>query len=103
VDAKKAKATFWRHTHATDEMTKWQNKEDYRWCKDAEEAATEIAFHMNTSTQEVLDTFSTRYDREQVPIAGNQIHQPDLFGDDDDNNSWEGMDQGTTRQISDQA
>jgi hypothetical protein len=64
---------------------------------------TEIAFHMNTSTHEVLDTYSTRYDHEQVPIAGNRIHQPDLFGDDDDddNNSWEGMDQGTTRQISD--
>jgi hypothetical protein len=103
VDTKKAKATFWRHAHATDEMTKWQNKEDYCWCKDVEEAATEIVFHMNTSTQEVLDTYSTLYDHEQVPIAGNRIHQPDLFGDEDDNNSWEGMDQGTTRQISFQA
>jgi hypothetical protein len=29
ADVKKAKATFWRHTHATHEMTKWQNKEYY--------------------------------------------------------------------------
>jgi hypothetical protein len=103
VDVKKAKATFWRHTHTTHEMTKWQNKKDYRWCANAEEAATEIAFHMNTSMKEVMDTYSTCYNREQVPIAGTRIHLPDLFGNDDDNNLWEGINRGTTRQISDRS
>jgi hypothetical protein len=92
VDVKKGKATFWRHTHATDEMAKWENKEDYRWCENVEAAATEIAFHINTSMKKVSDTSNTRYNHDQIPIARIGANLPLLFGDDDDNNSWEGND-----------
>jgi hypothetical protein len=61
MDANKGAATFCRHAHATDEMTKCENREDYQWSENAETAASEIVFHMNTSQQEVLSTYSNGY------------------------------------------
>jgi hypothetical protein len=110
VEVNKGKATFWHHALTTDKMTKWENKEDYRWCENArlsmvqklEAAATEIAFHMNILLKKIMDMYSTHYNHEQIPIARIGANLPELFGDNDDNNSWEGIDRDPTRSITDQ-
>ena len=57
---KTSSANFWRHTYATSEFEKWETKQAYRDCRDANEAAAKIAIKMNSSATEVLETYSTR-------------------------------------------
>ena len=59
-------ATVWRHAFATSEMQKYETKTDYNWCTTMEQAAERIAFLMNTSSEEILTTYSTRQNQTKV-------------------------------------
>lgn len=65
IQSSQVNATMWRHAFATAEMIKWENKESYLWCKLPEHVADEIAFRMNSSQQEVLSTYTTRFNRDE--------------------------------------
>jgi hypothetical protein len=64
-DQGSAGATYWRHAFATIEMLKFENQEDYQWCMNMDEAAYEISIQMNTSRQEVKDTYSSLHIRDE--------------------------------------
>jgi hypothetical protein len=46
-------------------MLKFENQEDYQWCMNMDEAAYEISIRMNTSRQEVKDTYSSLHIRDE--------------------------------------
>jgi hypothetical protein len=64
----KSNATLWRHAYATNEFMLWEDKRKYTWCMRPEQVAAEIAFRMNSSAEEVLSTYSSRFNKEDDPI-----------------------------------
>lgn len=50
----------WRHAFCTNEMHKYSEGKDYTWCQSLNDAAEEVALKINSSGDEVMNTYSTR-------------------------------------------
>ena len=84
-----AGATVWRHAFATSELQKFDAKTDYGWCRDEKEAASFIAFKMNTSAEEILTTYSTRINLPGEASMSDRIpHQSEFVIDVEDSDSY---------------
>jgi hypothetical protein len=64
----KSNATLWQHLYATNEFMLWEDKKKYTWCMQLEQVAAVFAFCMNLSSDEVLSTYSSRFNKEDDPI-----------------------------------